>query len=539
MLRIIQFLLIGVGLHGFLLFRKPAVALSITLSPKSLFQTNVTVITKGTCAMILNLVAKRYISIFAIAACGVAGAQGIPPEQWSAGERQFVDSARTLYQQQGLNYSNEQAAQAVFQMRQQKAPPLRGIPESEWTLQERNFVEATRTSQGGSLSDEQARMTVQAIRDQIARVMGSAGAMQILTQNPQPVSPAYGAAASPSPNVVGGQITEEQIAQALRSWPTKSSDLDILPRRDGFDVNGQPFLDLEGRMFSYAYDVTSGAVTYAVKTSRGLTIKALNPSNTSQSLVVATGALGANGWEIQTASGKQLAGDTLSILSNGFLVGRTASAFKYQSGVGIRSITIPKGYVLAPLQRGNVGATSYILLEKELATGGKDNLSQMMSSFSAIGSIVGINKKADYSLMNIETGKAYAFNIAGNGKLQTLMSQCRQRNWLISECQKNQTVESVYGEDGYKNNSHYYWLVNWVGTPNGPIALTLEDGLSNIYITDLNTGKKVVALNRSFGIADWGVTQRGDGVVAVKAKLAFEWKEVPDAVALLRSTAVQ
>lgn len=482
---------------------------------------------------------KRSISVCALAACTITFAQGVPAEQWTAGERQFVEGAQALYKQQGLNYSSEQASQAVLQMRQQRAPAVRGIPESEWTAQERNFVGATKAAQGGNLSDEQARLTVQAMRDQIARLTGSAGAFQMLANGGVPqISAGYAAVGVSNQNAGAGQVSEAQLAQALGAWPAKRGDLEIRPRRDGFDVNGQPFIDSEGRMFSYAYDVSSGAITYAVRTSRGLTIKALNPSNISQSIVIANGDLGANGWEIRTVSGQQLAGDTLSILSNGFLVGRTASAFKYQTGVGVRSIAIPNGFVLAPLQRGNVGATGYILLEKELATGGQDGLSRVLSSVSAIGSIVGINKKNDYTLLNIETGKSYPFNIAANGKQQTLMSECRRRNWLISECQRSQTVESVYGLDGDKNNSHYYWLVDWVGTPSGPIALTLEDGLANIYITDLTTGKKVVALNRPFGIAEWEVKQHGDGVVSIKARLAFEWKQIPDAVAFVKSGVV-
>ncbi|MEO8121611.1 MAG: hypothetical protein ABI606_20080 [Rhodoferax sp.] len=484
--------------------------------------------------------AKLVLAIAVLTTAVTAFSQSVSSDQWTPKERQFIDSARALYQQQGLSYTNEQASQAVFQMRQQSAPVQRGIPESQWTQQERRFVESTRnqyTAQGSGFTEDQARLTVQSMRDQIAKIMGTAGALQMLSQGsiPNVTSEVSSGVNQPSNNGANAS-SEEQIARTISTWPLKQGNLEIRGRRDGFDVNGQPFLDAEGKMFSYAFDVTTGAITYAVKTSRGLTIKALNASDIGQSIVIATGALGASGWEIQTTSGKQMAGDTLSILSNGFLVGRTSSAFRYQPGKGVRSIAIPVGFVLAPLQRGNVGATGYILLEREQATGGKDPLSQTLSSFVAIGSILGVNKKADYSLMNIETGKSYPFNIAANGKQLTLLSQCRQRNWLVSECQRAQTVESVFGEDGFKNNSHYYWLINWVGTPSGPVALSLEDGLANIYVTDLATGKKVVALNRSFGIADWEANQRSDGNVSIRAKLAFEWKEVPDVVSFLKAS---
>ena len=472
-----------------------------------------------------------------VCATSLAFAQGIPPEQWTQSEKQFVDGSRILYQQQGLGYTEEQASKAVYQMRQQRAPVQRGVPETEWTAQERSFVEATRKASGGNLSDEQARLTVQSMREQIARFTGAVGAMQLIAQQGFPAGDRTANTGGLQPTTsTPSNVSEEQLGRTIASWPAKQGDLLIKGRRDGFDVNGRPFLDPEGRMFSYAFDVTAGSITYAVKTSRGVTIKSLNAVDTNQSVVIATGSLGNSGWEIQTATGKQLTGDTLSILSNGFLVGRTASAFRYQPGKGVRSIAMPSGFVLAPLQRGNVGATGYILLEKEGAIGGNDPLTGLFSSIKSIGSIVGAVKKADYSLMNIENGKTFDLNFSANGKQLTLMSQCRQRNWILSECQKAQTVESVYGEDGYKNNSHYYWLVNWVGTPSGPVAISLEDGLSNIYITDLISGKKIPALNRTLGIADWEVNQRGDGVVGIKAKLAFEWKEIPDVVAFMQSS---
>ena len=140
--------------------------------------------------------------------------------------------------------------------------------------------------------------------------------------------------------------------------------------------------------------------------------------------------------------------------------------------------------------------------------------------------------------MNTATGKLYTINIAANGQQVTLMSRCRQVNWFVSECQQAQTFQSAYGTDGMKNNSHYYWLVNWVGTPTGPVAFTLEDGLGKLFITDLSTGKKVLGFDRSFGIADWNIEQSGDGKVAVKAKLAFDWKEIPDAVGFLQSNSM-
>jgi hypothetical protein len=465
--------------------------------------------------------------------------QGVPAEQWTTSERQFVENAKNLYQQQGISYTNEQAALAVQQMRQKQAPTQRGIPEPEWTPQEKNFVEATRqryASKGMPFTTEQAQLTVQSMREKIANLTGTFGAIQAVASGAVTTNIDSSRIQTNQPNT--GSLSEEQIAKEVSSWPRITEQMTIRGRRDGFDLNGRPILDSEGSMFSYAFDLTTGSITYAVKTSRGLTIKTIGNSPDAQPLVIATGVNGRSGWEFQTSTGKQLSGSTISILSNGFLVSRAGSAFRYQTGKGVQSIAIPDGYSITPLQRGNVGATGFILLEKDGAIGSENPVSGLFSSVKAIGSIIGVNRKEDYVLMSTTSGKLFPINISANGKQVTLMSHCRQVNWAVSECQQAQTFQSVYGVDGMKNNSHYYWLVNWVGTPTGPVAFTLEDGLGKLFITDLATGKKALGFDRSFGIADWTVDQSGDGRVAVKAKLAFDWKEIPDAVAFLNSGAM-
>lgn len=457
--------------------------------------------------------------------------QGIPATQWTNSERQFVENARQLYQQQGIAYSDEQASLAVQQMRMRDGSIQRGIPESQWTPQERAYIEEVRrqyTARGNNFSTEQAQMAVQSMRDQMSKMMGGIGALQ--------AAQSMGGVASTVPQQSNYQQpgnnypTEDALYRQIASLGRPTEPITVKGRRDGFDVNGSPVIDAEGAIFNYAFDVTTGDITYAAKTPRGVTIKTISSSPNAQPVVIATGTQGRAGWEIQTVTGKALSGGTLTVLSNGFLVGRGSSAFRYQPGKGVQNIAIPDGYSITPLQRGNVGATGYVLIEKEGATGGSDSFSQLLSSVKSIGATLGVNKKADYALMDTKTGKTYPINISANGKQQTLMSQCRQMNWLVSECQKAQTFEAVYGADGMKNNSHYYWLVNWTGTPSGPVAFSLEDGLGKLSITDLNSGKKAIAFERSLGIADWDIRQTGDTKVAVKAKLAFDWKEISDAV---------
>ena len=170
-----------------------------------------------------------------------------------------------------------------------------------------------------------------------------------------------------------------------------------------------------------------------------------------------------------------------------------------------------------------------MLLEKEGATG-TDSLSRLAANLQSIGTILGTNRTDDFALMDIQTRKLYPLNISATGKNVNVHSQCRRKNSFVNECAQMQSFEALY----MKNSQHYYRLVHSLNAPAGPVALTLEDGQANLYLTDLRTGRKVVALNRTLGIADWDATQNSDGTVALRGKLAFEWKEIPDVASLLQ-----
>lgn len=486
----------------------------------------------------MALFSAHHRSLFLMLSLGAvtaAFAQGIPAEQWTQQEQQFVKNARALYEQQGIAYGDEQAAAAVQQLRArqqaQSAPGLKGIPESEWTTQERAFVQELRVQyqqQNRNLGQEEAQVAVQGMRNQMARLMGTMAAVRGMSS--------IAAAASVAPNTAGTAtttMTESQIAATMANWPAKPQSFVLVERKDGFELNGQVIADPEGRITSVASDAVSGAITYVVQGSRGVTIKAMCAGDSSRTLVIATGRQTANGWELQTSTGQSLTGPTVAVLSDGFLVGRDTAAFRYKSGQGVTNIAIPTGWALTPLQRGDLGSTDHVLLEKDGAMG-NDSATRLMSSLQSIGSMLGATRKEDYALFNIKTRKLLPLNIAANGKTINVHSQCRKRNKFISECAQMQSFESLYQRDGSKHNTHYYWSIHWMNTPSGPVALTLEDGMGRLFLTDLQSGKKVVVLERSLGIADWDVLTHPDGRIGVKGRLAFETREVSDVLSLLQ-----
>ncbi|MBA4109826.1 MAG: hypothetical protein C0487_09575 [Leptothrix sp. (in: Bacteria)] len=157
----------------------------------------------------------------------------------------------------------------------------------------------------------------------------------------------------------------------------------------------------------------------------------------------------------------------------------------------------------------------------------------LFSAVQKIGATVGLNKKEDYALLNLDTGKQYLLNIQVDGKLRTVMSNCRKRNAVVNECRSSNSFESLYSDVG-RNWGHYYWKVNWYNTPTGPVAVTMENGVTDAFLLDLSSGKKVTAFHRGLGLTTLDSVQSPDGKLAVMADWMFETHRIDDALAHLR-----
>jgi hypothetical protein len=472
-----------------------------------------------------------------------AHSQGNSPSDWTPQERQFVDDMRAVYQKQGLDMTPEQAQGAVARFRDQHPAAQRGVPESEWTPGEVKIVAQAREEcrkRGMPFTDEQARITVQTMREQMAKMTGQVAVMRAMTANNGAMMQAMGAREGAQPMLqsdlpasasAGTLVSEEQIAAQIACFPPKTGGVSIRQRREGFTVNDQPVVDPEGRITMYGFDVITGDITFAVDTPSGTVVKFMRAGVSMPPVRIATASRGNAGWSVQTASGQAISGPTLSMMPKGILVSRAGAAFRYDPGQGVKSIAVPDGYVMAPIQRGNIGGTGFMLIEKEDATGGGNSTAQLLSSFKALGNQLGLNAKADFALLNGDTGKLIPLNIDADGQTVTALSDCYQRsaNSVVSRCYSAQSFESLYSTNGTRNIQHYYWRAQWLSTPQGPIAVTMEDANKEIFITDLTTGKKVVAFHRALGIADMDVNQDPNGTVSIKAQLAFSHESVDDA----------
>lgn len=466
-------------------------------------------------------------------------AQGIPSGEWTSSERQWVEQARTLYQKQGLSFNDDQAGSAVAEMRAKSKPQLRGVPKAEWSPFEQQAVAQMHeqyAKSGITFTEEQEQLAVASMRERMAKMAGSMATLQALAAGkiPAPAVPVNQAPVAGQNN--SANLSEEQLASRLAQFPPKKGPIEVKSRRDGFDVNGQTFVDPEGRITVYNFNVLTGDVTYVAQTGAENIIKVARLGTNSEPVRIGTAQQNSSGkWEITSVTGKKLSGDSLSVTPKGVLVARDTSAFIYEPGKGIRSITVPSGYRLAQIQHGDVESTGYVLLEKQGAEGSGNSATALFNTLKDAGRMFGLNTKEDYALMHVDTGKLYSLNIQVDGKNVSQMYNCKKRNAVANTCNDMISFESLYRNDGSPNMSHYFWKTYWMSTPSGPIAITMENGVKDIFIIDLNTGKKVVAFNRTLGIQDFAVYQHGNGAVSIKANWMFQAHEIEDAVAHLNT----
>ena len=346
---------------------------------------------------------------------------------------------------------------------------------------------------------------------------------------------AYNTAGQPAPTVAApavSAISEDDLARKLGAIPNLTSPVSLEGRKDGFSVNGVRYLDPEGDIVNFSGDPATGDTTYAVQTPGGRSvIKFVRVGTNSNPVVMAYASRQGSLWAVQTVTGQNLNGDAVIASARGFLVARQTAVFQYTPGTAVRSFAIPDGFHVTRFQNGAVGKAGYVLVEKNA----QPNDGGFMGNLTSLGSMVGVNKKADYALNRLDNGKMTPINIALEDNQVNKLSNCHRKSRNVNECSSMDTYASLYEPNGHKNRSHYYWRISWFSTADGPILIALEDGLRNLTVTDLNTGKKVIAYNRTMGITSFDAFQDPQGIVHLSAYLGGSEQTIPDVVKFLRA----
>lgn len=382
---------------------------------------------------------------------------------------------------------------------------------------------ARQTGRAPSAAEERAMLDMLRAASRLGGAAGTSAAGQMPpTQRALPVQGS------------GGPMSEEALARSLAAMGGAKTKVRIEGARDGLRIDGESFLDPEGQIRSYAFDALTGDITYTIRTGDGVLYKYLRAGSNADPVTLATAQQLQTGWQVTTVTGKTFSGDAVTPLAKGLMVSRSGSVFRYEPGKSSKGMAVPTGWVMAQFQRGNVGATHFILLEREQPAAGQNGgamgaLSGLFDAAKVLGATAGLAKKEDYALMNLDNGKLYPLNIQVDGKIYTFMSNCRKRSFFVNDCATANSVESLYTADNDRNYSHYFWKANWYATPTGPIAVTLENGVADVYVLDLETGKKATAFHRALGLSKFDASQAPDGTVSIQANLAFDHQQIADA----------
>lgn len=331
--------------------------------------------------------------------------------------------------------------------------------------------------------------------------------------------------------------TEAELAAAFEQWKQLDQGVVFERFRDGFSINGTRHIDPEGTIIAYGFDAQTGDFTYLSDTGIGqFVVKSGRAFSNAEPVTIATAERRGPMWAVTTATGKKFSGLRLIPLARGFVVARDNTGFRYIPGKGTTNIVASEQFSIAALQNGDVSSTGYLLLERIPS---QDNsakygaVGELFSAVKALGNTLGVGKKEDYALLNIDTKQVVPINISFEDKQVQFMSACRQRNYVFAECARMDSFESLFQPNGMKNMTHYFWRITWLNAQGRPILVSQEGGLSKVTATDLSSGRKVVLFDRTMGISEFAVTRKIDGKISVTAQLGFSSETKDDVAALI------
>lgn len=366
--------------------------------------------------------------------------------------------------------------------------------------------------------------------------MANQAAMAPLLQALMAAPPAQVVVAAPPPTQAAQAKTEASLSSEFEGWAKLSTGVKFERFRDGFAINQARYLDPEGRIVSYGFDEQSGDFTYLAQSGSGQYIlKSGRASTGNDPIEIGTAEMKGGLWSVTTQTGKKFSGKRLIPLARGFIVARDNTGYRYIPGKGMTSFAAPEQFSIAPLQSGNVSGTGYILLERipEAQGDASNSVSALFNSVKALGSTLGIGKKEDYALLNIDSKKLFNINISMEDKRVQVLSVCQRRNFIMADCERMDSYEALFQPNGMHNMSHYFWRINWFNAAGRPILVSQEGGLTQVAATDLVTNQKVMLFERAMGIASFKANQEADGRISVSAQMGFSTEQKDDIVALI------
>jgi len=381
------------------------------------------------------------------------------------------------------------------------------------------------TAMGGTVTPEMEVRMLQRLR--AAKAINSGGLPALLAAQGAGVA---GGAGSPLPAVP--VISEDDLAKQVSaiSAPHPVSELRFL--RDGLEFDGQRFADPQGRASNFATDQATGRVGYVVTSGMGdsASVKLARLDQGSAAVLIGQLRRSDRGWQFTSVTGKTLGGDLFFPLTDGVLLMRDSVGFRYTAGKGVQQVNIPGGWSPTPIQRGNVSATGWLLLEKDNAEEKKSPLGMLKN----MGNLLGAGNFNEYALLQMGSGKLVEIDIPSNGKNTFSFAQCRRKNAVVNQCDKVSSYESLFQPNGMANSTHYFWRIDWQRGPKGAMLIASEGSLaSKLNAYDLESGRKVLLMERTLGVTNLEPRLNAEGRYSVRVQLGLTHETVDDIAASL------
>lgn len=365
---------------------------------------------------------------------------------------------------------------------------------------------------------------------------------QFMAALQQPMGgPAAQAAVATAPVSPVAVKTEAELKAQYIALPKAKSLNDFEIKKDGLRYNGVMFADPAGPTSRFSIDPESATAAYLVKqTARGGEVKVARIGGAVSTLVIGTYENTGAGVKFVSVTGQSMLGQVIIPLADGALVLRDTVGFRYKIGAGIQQVSIPEGWLITPLQRGNVSSTGVLLLEQAPPENGGGGLlgAVMGTEFSeAVEGLKGAlgGSTFHYALLNTNDGKLHLLNFSRSGKNQNRYLNCRKKNSVFNECADMYTEESLWDKYGAPNNGHYFWKVDWQMSNGQPVAVIQENSLRSVNALNLAAGKRVNLFERALGVNGISPFINKEGKLGVTAKLGLDQQTVEDVHAAIET----
>lgn len=394
----------------------------------------------------------------------------------------------------------------------------------ERTAQEEQMLESMRKAaraQGINLTPEMEEQALQRARDIQASMLGlqvGMGTMrpqresqpqttqdlEVPSQALQPTPTASTDTAVPAPVASSTSLaaTANSLREAIAAHREHARPSRIHVSRDGFDVNGRPFLDPAGVIERYGANFRTGDVTYFVDEGGGnFTVRFANVNSGLPPVTVGTFTLSRDRMAFTGVDGTELAGHDVIPLSTGLLASRSGAFFRYEFGSTPESFRLENGYDLLPMQAGDVISTGWVLASRK---GVETTLDRMLPSMKAS---FFRNREPDFAIVDTRSGNMVTI----------------PRSEPATEFSRARLYDR---EMGRPRRNHYFNAIDWRPSPVGPVVIYLNDRGTEVLAIRLDTGEELRLFRRAAGINGFDTRQLDDGDVAVTAQLAFRQETV-------------